>query len=147
MVALTRWTAAAMAAGGWLVVLHALWFGTPSTDPELDPDAGGALALNIDVYLPALGLSLALLAVLVVGAAVGRPDVVALVLGLTTTAFAGWTLRQDLLRAYLPGLTSELLVGASIGMLALMLGVLAWRPRAGVVPEAASVVGVSPRPQ
>jgi hypothetical protein len=141
MVAVTRWTAAVLAVVGWLVVLRALCFGTPSTDPELDLDAGGALALNIDVYLPALGLSLALLAVLVVGAVVRRPDVVALVLGLTTAAFAGWTLRQDPLRAYLPGLTTELLVGASLGMLAVMLGVLAWRPRPVAVPGAASVAG------
>ena len=139
MVALTRWTAAALAAAGWLVVLHALCFRTPSTDPALDLDAGGAFALNVDVYLPALGLSLVLLAVLVVGAAVRRPDVVALVLGLTTAGFAGWTLRQDVLRAYLPGLTSELLVGGSVGLVALMLGVLAWRPRVPAEPAAAPV--------
>ncbi|KRE93522.1 hypothetical protein ASG76_13790 [Nocardioides sp. Soil774] len=141
MVALTRWTAAALAAAGWLVVLHALCFRTPSTDPALDLDAGGAFALNVDVYLPAFGLSLVLLAVLVVGAAVRRPDVVALVLGLTTAGLAGWTLRQDLLRAYFPGLTAELLVGASIGMLALMLGVLTWRPRPVAVPAAAPAAG------
>jgi hypothetical protein len=137
VVTLTRWTAGALAAAGWLVVLHALWFATPSTDPQLDPDAGGAFALNIDVYQHALGLSLVLLAVLVVGCAVRRPDVVALVLGLTTAAFAGWTLRQDVLRAYLPGLTTELLVGGSVGLVALMLGVLAWRPRPAAEPTAA----------
>ena len=129
MVALTRWTAAAIAVTGWLVVIHALWFGTASTDPRLDLDAGGALALNIDVYLPAVGLSLALVAVLAAGVAVRRPDVVAVVVGLSTAAFAGWTLRQDLLRAYLPDLTGALLVGGSLGLVAVVLGVLAWRPR------------------
>ena len=141
MVTLTRWTAAALAAAGWLVVVHALWFGTPSTDPRLDLEAGGALAVNIDVYLPAVGLSLALLAVLVVGGATRRPDVVAAVLGPTTAAFAGWTLRQDALRAYLPGLTTELLVGGSVGLVALMLGVLAWRPRPADQREVAPVAG------
>ena len=75
------------------------------------------------------------------GAAVRRPDVVALVLGLTTAGFAGWTLRQDLLRAYFPGITTELLVGASIGLVGLVLGVLAWRPRRADGPAAAPVAG------
>ncbi len=129
MVAVTRWTGAALAAAGWVVVLAALWFTPPTADQTRDLEAGGGFAASVEVYLPALVLSAGLLAVLVVGAALRRPDVAALVTGGTTAAFAGWVVSRDYLVAYLPGLVLQLVVGVGLGLVGLNLGLLAWRPR------------------
>ena len=54
----TRTGATALLLGGWAVLLHGLYLLPRSTVPEYDLDAGGRFAMSIEVYLPALALSL-----------------------------------------------------------------------------------------
>lgn len=134
MVALTRWLGAVLAVAGWLLLLAAPSSTTPTTDQTLDLEAGGGFAATIEVFLPSMALSAALLVVLGVCAALRRPDVGALVTGVTTAAFAGWVATRGYLMDYFPGLGIALAEGAGLGLVGLLLGVLAWKPRPAPAP-------------
>ena len=60
-----RVSAALLASASWLVVLRGLWFAPISPDPLMDLEAGGGFAANVEVYVPALGITLAFVAMLV----------------------------------------------------------------------------------
>lgn len=121
-----HWTAASIAVLGWVVVVRGLCTLTPTTDPVLDLEAGGGFAANFAVYLPGMVLTVVFAVLLVVAGITRRAVVPAVVIGLVGAAFSAWTMTQDYLLAYLPGLDTHLLAGIGLGVVSALLSVFGW---------------------
>ena len=106
----TRAGATALLLGGWAVLLRGLFLLPRTTVPEYDLEAGGRFAMSIDVYLPALALSLLLL---VVGPFVvlrRHGSIGGVAASATAAVFLGWVSQQDALQSYVPDLDGAILV-------------------------------------
>ncbi|KQV69787.1 hypothetical protein ASC64_08160 [Nocardioides sp. Root122] len=99
-----------MLLGGWAVLLRGLYLLPRTTVPEYDLEAGGRFAMSIDVYLPALALSLLLL---VVGPFVvlrRHGSIGGVAASATAAVFLGWVSQQDALQSYVPDLDGAILM-------------------------------------
>ncbi|MCK9823005.1 hypothetical protein NOCD_05860 [Nocardioides cavernae] len=106
----TRAGATALLLGGWAVLLRGLYLLPRTTVPEYDLEAGGRFAMSIDVYLPALALSLLLL---VVGPFVvlrRHGSIGGVAASATAAVFLGWVSQQDALQSYVPDLDGAILM-------------------------------------
>ena len=106
----TRAGATALLLGGWAVLLRGLYLLPRTTGPEYDLEAGGRFAMSIDVYLPALALSLLLL---VVGPFVvlrRHGSIGGVAASATAAVFLGWVSQQDALQSYVPDLDGAILM-------------------------------------
>ena len=120
----TRAGATALLLGGWAVLLRGLYLLPHSTVPEYDLDAGGRFAMSIEVYIPALALSLLLL--------VAGPFVVlrrhGSIGGVAATAtavvFLGWVSQHHVLQSYVPQLDGAVFVAFGLVAAAFFMYVL-----------------------
>jgi hypothetical protein len=117
--------ASVLLAAAWCLLGVGLLLSTPSPDPLLDLEAGGAFAANFTVYFPYFGLSVAVVVVVITGLLPRRPAAAWWVLACVggVAAFAAWVAAQSYLTAYLPELWGWLVrclwLSAAAGMIAL----------------------------
>ena len=119
-----RVSALVLSAASWLVVLRGLWFAPVSSDPAVDLEGGGSFAANVDVYLPALVLTLVFLTMFLAGAAKRGWQVAVLVVSITTAAFSAWTLSRDYVLDWRPSLDNHLAASIVLAAIACILVVL-----------------------
>jgi hypothetical protein len=96
--------------GGWAVLLRGLYLLPRSTVPEYDLDAGGRFAMSIDVYLPALALSLLLLVAAPFVVLRRHGSIGGAAASATAAVFLGWVSQQDALQSNVPDLDGAILV-------------------------------------
>ena len=113
-----------LSVGSWLVVLRGLWFAPIAPDPLVDLEAGGGFAANVEVYLPAIAITLAFVAVVVAGASRRAWGVATLVVSTTTATFSSWTLTRGYLLDYRPSLDAHLGAGLGVAIIAAIVVVL-----------------------
>ncbi|GAB3083883.1 hypothetical protein [Pedococcus soli] len=105
----------------WGVLLFGL-FGLPaSDDPMVELEAGPSFAINLEVYLPAIVLTLVLLLAVLAVLRDRAATAVGIGAALVAGAFAAWVLNEEPLLDYLPQLRSTLLFSGGLSMLSLLL--------------------------
>lgn len=110
----------------WVVVLRGLYLLPASTRIEHDLDAGQSFGVNVAVYVPAMGLTLLLTALLLVG--IRARHVGSLAAGMAaclTSAFGFWALTQDVVLDILPTLDLHLWFNIGLSSIAILVAVLA----------------------
>ena len=131
MLGLRAWPVA-LAVGSWLVVLRGLWFAPASPDPVVDLEGGGSFAAGLDVFLPALALTVLFLVLLVVGAA-ARLSAPAFVVNVLVVVFSAWTMSRGYLLDYMPSLAIHLWTGNALAAIGAGVAALAWADQHGRV--------------
>ena len=106
----TRAGATALLLGGWAVLLRGLYLLPRSTVPEYDLDAGGRFAMSIDVYLPALALSLLLLVAAPFVVLLRRGSIGGVAASATAVLFLVRVAQHDTLQSYVPQLDGAILM-------------------------------------
>lgn len=110
----------------WVVVVRGLYYTSPSPRPELDLEGGGGFAANLEVYLPSMGITLLLLALLSVGLFARHVgSLAAAMAGGLTLAFGFWVLTRRYLLDYLPALDLHLWFNIGLSAIAILIAVLA----------------------
>jgi hypothetical protein len=132
----TQVTAILLTVTSWAAVLAGLWLAPPSSDQTVDLEGGGGFAAGLDVYLPALALTLVFLVVLVACARKPR-SAGPLLVSLAVVGFAAWVLQQDYLLAYLPSLAFVLWIAIAIAVTGALVAAIAVFAKPRDVPEAA----------
>lgn len=121
---------------GWLAVFRGLYLLPTSPRPEFDLEAGSGFGVTMEVYLPALMITVLLLLILTVGAIAREVGLAVVMVGVMTLTFEFWTLTRSELLDYLPGLTTHLWLSIAFNGTALIIvGLAAMVDREGS-PEA-----------
>ena len=93
---------------GWLVVFRGLYLLPVPPRQEFDLEAGSGFGVTMEVYVPALMITVLLMLILTVGAISHEVGLSVVRVGVMTLTFEFWTLTRSELLDYLPGLTTHL---------------------------------------
>ena len=113
-----------LAVGAWALLLRGLFLLPPAEDPSVDLDAGTSFEINIDVYLPAIALTVLLLVVLPFVAVMRLGSLLGIGACLISAGYAMWVDAHHQLLEYIPALSSALRLAGGLSAAGLLLFVV-----------------------